>query len=231
MTCAVHEHFVTSLGLDGLERQRLQNGNGQLDAAAIRRIAVEYLVNRGIRRMDDEEVEDINAAELACLINSLANNWPETLTERFEACAHVARQAAYDALTRGILISAVTKFMWFLQPDGWTMFDNKAAKGLGVNGVGVARAEAFYQSLAHRNFPEVSKNIKPVIKQSNFEHLYAERIIDKFLMLASDVGTDNEVLALDADARFGAMPEALATELRTLAENIANQFADALVTP
>ena len=75
--------------------------------------------------------------------------------------------------------------MWFLKPDGWTVFDSFASNGLGIDGSDpIKRMEDFYKRLNVRNFGVHAIAINESLSSTDFSELHGERIIDKFLMLA-----------------------------------------------
>lgn len=74
--------------------------------------------------------------------------------------------------------------MWFLQPHGWTMFDNLAAQGLGIGykNNNQRRMLKFYETLNDRGFEAVAAAIGVQIDGGAFDFLWPERILDKYLM-------------------------------------------------
>jgi len=190
---AVVEHHRTWSLFDGDARRVVEHDG--LDPLAVRKIAREYGVNRGILKTKDENGKPIagkdNSAKwLAEKISHAAGNWPESLQERAEACAEIARNASREGYTRGELASATTKIIWFCRPDGWTLFDRLAANGLGVpTRQSTKRMLRFYTELSTRNFLISANCINEILNDADFGELYGERVIDKFLML---VGADND---------------------------------------
>lgn len=137
---AVVEHYRNWLCFDGIERARVDADGGSFDATRLRRIASYYRVSRGIRRSKEHRKAktDPNAVWLAQRVEGDSQNWPESLGDRADLCKQIAVDAEADqcdgkSRTNGCQASAVTKFMWFLHPDGWTVFDNFAARGLSVD--------------------------------------------------------------------------------------------------
>ncbi|MBK1666695.1 hypothetical protein CKO28_01375 [Rhodovibrio sodomensis] len=183
LRAAVLEHFRTMLGLDGAARQRIRTSG--LDGALVRRIAGEYKVGWGIPAGGEHPVADILLARRA--------RWPVSLTDRCEFCIKLADEAVRQECTHGQQVSAMTKLMWFLQPEGWTMFDALAADALGIaHGSNIKRARRFYLTLEARDFLGAAQTINGVLAEHGADGLFGERILDKYMMLAAraDQGSD-----------------------------------------
>ena len=87
---AVVEHVRGWLGEDGAFRRAIDEKKGKLDGVTLRRIAVIYNVNRGIRAKEPHG--DTHANALASLLNASCP-WPNDLVARAEKCLQVAREA------------------------------------------------------------------------------------------------------------------------------------------
>lgn len=258
---AVIDQYRQSLSLDGIGL-RLVEQNGGLDVRRLRRIAKTYNVVRGINGATQEEKKrgsDPHAEWFVCELNKLACDWPATLLGRADRCAVLAEKACGSdqggkngqSHTNGYQASAVTKLMWFLKPDDWTMFDDLAATGLGIpkpafetietNGKthrisnSITRMKAFYKELDRRNFVEHARSINCTIKTTtDLLGLRGERIIDKFLMLLGSksiaensnwkedvIGDNREFLDL--------VPPNLKDDLHSIATAIVNKHVNSLL--
>jgi len=251
---AVVEQYRQSLNLDGIAPILIKKNRG-LDERMVRRIALLYNVVRGIKGASDEEKrdkKDPHAKWIAKKCNALSNHWPDSLIDRAEECASIAEKGKGEH-TNGYQASAVTKLMWFLKPDGWTMFDDLAATGIGIpksvsekkRGKGkkgrvansTTRMKAFYRELNRRNFKAHALAINQTIKNNGkFERLYGERIIDKFLMLvgAKPAGRDNswggDYIEL-CSVFLELLPETTSRDLKFLADTVVKNHVGSLLEP
>jgi hypothetical protein len=176
LRAAVLEHFRTLLGLDGAARQRIAVHG--LDGTLVRRIAREYRVSRGIVAGQEHG--------LAQLLLDLCPHWPATLEERCGFCINLGEGAAEGRLTHGRQVSAMTKLMWFLNPEGWTRFDRLAADAMGIAQVpSDERARRYYAALSNRGFLDTAQVINGMLEDQGAPGLFGERIFDKYLMLAA----------------------------------------------
>ena len=199
---AVIGHYRYWLAFDGIERHRLECQGNRLDAPAVRRIGIEYKVNRGVYQKADaqparkatgksaarraKDAREDGAPRLAVLINEGADAGWDTwdLRQRAERCAEIAKAAADNGATRGRLASAVSKLMWFIRPRGWTLYDDLSANATVVAGRNtVEEMLAFYCALQERGFAECAAEINRRFASSALRELYGERVIDKFFLL------------------------------------------------
>ena len=190
-------------------RLALIRQQGGMTARMLRNLGNEYKVNRsfvkkdvgGIVQRDRDRFKDDPAAEIMCeLLARACASWNDDLTERAETCAAIARDAAERGITklsrnqqtRDLPVSAVTKFMWFLRPDGWTVYDRFARDGLEQPTVQAAIDDmlAFYKTLKDLDFVELVGGMNAVIGKSPFKGLPAERILDTLLMARGGRGAD-----------------------------------------
>ncbi len=225
---AVIEHSRTWEGLDGKVRQSLA-ADDVIDAKLVREIGKEYLVNRVVRRGEDGS-DDRHANWLADRLNQTAQSWPDDLEGRALKCARLARLAAKEGHTNGEPASAVTKFMWFLRPDGWTLFDNLAATGLGIpNRQATCRMLLFFEVLADRSFVRQSFEVNKALRRGSFEHLYGERVIDKFLMLSgADDDWTGQIIG-KCEEYHDALPKRIGSQLGQLAQQIGQGFGETML--
>jgi hypothetical protein len=178
---AVVEHYRWWLGEDQIDVRRIAK-TGKIDPETVRAIARRYNVNRGIRKRNDKR--DTEARGIAKLLNNAAKRWPTGLVERAEKCSKVAEKAKRYGYTGGHLASAITKLMWFVKPNGWTMYDGFAATGLGIERKEAReRMPEFYRELENRGFREIVADINRTLRATPLLNLKPERVIDKYLWL------------------------------------------------
>ena len=171
-------------------------GGVELTATVLRRIASRYHVNRGIRRLENDQ-DDLIGKELAGILCRAAEGlkgphiferWKSTGGLAEECREEMKKQLKDNGQLKGTvapIVSAVTKLTWFLAPDGWTMFDRLARDALGVRKAGAEKqAEEFYRQLSERRFCKHVADVKKVLVDRHFSGLFGERVIDKYLMLA-----------------------------------------------
>ena len=239
---ATLEHAQWILGTDG---QYLHQIGKCKDVQAASRMLRDYNVARTIWGKGGlpvlvQEVFDKLKSE----------SWPDDLMDRARWCASAAKSNAEQSSvtskrTQGAPYSAVTKLCWFLRPSGWTMYDQFACLGLtGSKGANACeRFESFYDALHETGFTEKAACANQIVKD-RFECniFFAERIIDKFLMIRGkiwsqknlDVGmkvrkqlTCNNQLFLDnllrisgaSDTSIGKRIDQLATKISEILPN------------
>ena len=214
---------------DGANVRRIARLNGQTATNLMECIAREYKVFRGLEAGKRNCLRDI--------LNSEAEKWPDQaeggkclLVTRAERCVEIMECARKDGCfsNDSRQISAVTKFMWFLRPDGWTVFDNLASKGLGLpSGDTIKRMKKFYEGLSKRGFEDVTRRMQEVIDNtiirsnslSPYHGLHATRIIDRLLMDRS-----REELSARTRAEYLAIGPHDRRELDELAKKLEHEF-------
>ena len=216
------DYYRWWLAGDQVELRRIRDNGGRHDAASVRRVAIAYKVNRGILRKDPD---DTGAAELARLLNESKSGWPEGLGQRASHCVSLAKAAATGEsgvrLTRGFLVSAMTKLMWFLLPERWTIYDELAATGLGIARMrSTERAPLFYEELCNRGFRDVCDKAAGIIRKSAFPDVMPERILDKHLMCTGIVNAGGEHPRIACMAFLEGLPQRHKTELIELASEL-----------
>jgi hypothetical protein len=114
----------------------------------------------------------------------------------------------------------MTKFMWFLHPAGWTVFDDVAATGLHVGGGGKeARSLRFYRKLEAIGFDELVKAISAATKGTVLADMHAERVVDSFLYIR---GIDDRVTEQERLAAYPlAFPEPFRSDFVAAARAVA----------
>ena len=175
---ALIEHHRYWLSNDGIYVREIRE-NGALMMPVSQRIVREYGVARNIGMINGVDGNQVNG--LQRLVDDINNSpWPDGLVDRANCCIALA-DAHHErciAERRHRPISAVSKLMWFLRPDGWTMFDRYARIGLIGND---NNPLAFYEALEQRNFQDVAANITNICRNHGFG-LFGERVIDKLLL-------------------------------------------------
>lgn len=212
LRAAVIETFLVTLGFDGYERKRLDVSS--LDSASVKRIANVY----------DFYPRIINFSGVAEMVNERAKYFDGTLMDRAEMCINIASNAHKKRYTQnGRQVSGFSKLFWFMRPNGWTIFDNRAATGLGVpRGDTVKRARRFYETLARRDFARTAHSINLTFREYDFDTLYGERVLDKFLMLAGGAGDGDAPLIDGADA----FPEFIPSAFRGTVNDVVNRVVE-----
>jgi hypothetical protein len=178
---AVVEHVRTWLSDDGPFIQSIKRMNGVLDGVTLRRIAINYNVSRGIRGKGEDG--DAHAVALAQLING-TRSWPSGLVQRAQVCAELAREAKEKCHTHGVQASAITKFSWFAQPLGWTVYDRFVRSAMDIRDPDPLRSMvSFYRELEQRGFLGLAAQIQTVLDNRQIMPLHGTRVLDKLMML------------------------------------------------
>ena len=198
---ATIELYRTWLLEDGPFLARLENVSPEERLKILHEIAISYSVRRTIpAASDNAETKNKhgNLEVLAEAIDQIIAHWPSNFLERATKCRNAAERAAqnfdrakpvkFDAADpgKGAPHSAVTKLVWFLKPDGWTVFDKLASSAVLPNSISRAdeRQKAFYNTIAD-DFAIYEAMAKPIL--AGFEpRLHAGRLVDKFLVLRGD---------------------------------------------
>lgn len=187
---AMIELYRTYLFEDGPFLETIRDAGGQLDAKTLSRIAHSYSVSRTIP--SSPKSDGYNLQILWNEIKDLQKRWPTTLDRRAEECrisairvsASFQRQEKSEGKGRspGAPHSAITKLIWFVEPNGWTVFDALASNAvLKSGGTAGERQQRFYRVIAEP-FAHWTDNLRK--NTGRFEpRLYAERLIDKYLLL------------------------------------------------
>ena len=173
-----------------------------------------YNVARGFA--ENSSTQFSQAIEIA---NDRAPSWPAGLRDRHQFCESLAKDWHAIEATRKHQISAATKIMWFLRPDGWTMFDSYAAKGMGVSSAG-----HFYAALDSNGFSTAVDQLGAVIAQSEWMSLPANKVIDFYLMQRGKLGGTDEIT--DATVYLDALPTTARDTLVCLANTAQAQMGN-----
>lgn len=183
---AVVEHIRWWVASDALQFDKLKTGH-RIDPAILRQIATSYYVSRGLSKGKEGEIAELIEGRLPA--------WPDTLTERayfVQDLAQEARDAFEEPLTNGLQLSAFSKLLWFLKPEGWALFDKYAQKGLARPNKSLTFMP-FYRRLDELNFMAVTDAMSTIIKASELPELWPERIVDKYLMICGQSDYDTFV--------------------------------------
>ncbi|GEO01873.1 hypothetical protein NSE01_37050 [Novosphingobium sediminis] len=234
---ATLQHAQWMLAADG---QYLELIGKQRSVSAAQRMFREYNVARTIWGKDGLK----NFAETV-FDKAAKVPWPATLTDRADWCATLAetayRPTGKNGQPQGSAYSAATKLAWFINPDGWTMFDKFAGIGLGASDI-----RSFYRELDGLGFAGEAQKLNACIATHGFTGIYGERIIDKFLMSRGmlwdaklqDQGTERASLLAQAErflanlAGIHSAGDTLAKRLRDLATDISKILTnDAFLAP
>ena len=193
----------------------------------LRSLGAEYNVNRSIVRTDKAKgIEDTSAKAICDILHRAGDRWPAELLDRAQACEGIAFQMrSYTGETEKNLVSAATKFMWFLKPDGWTVFDSFAAAGMGVK-AHLPRLEQlrnFYAQLNAAGFGPLAVEMEVIIRRSTLSGLPAARILDTLLMARG--GRSGDAGAVERlEAFLNLLPAASRSPLETLATSLHERF-------
>lgn len=236
---AVFEHYRLYLAEDCIDLICVQNSG--FDKNRFARIARRYEVIRSLNFGEDKNKKPKENRVLDCesrreliiyIFEKAKINWPDNLSDRAILCWKVAvilqecDLSSRKAKNGRILpLSAVTKLMWFQQPEGWTLYDNLARKALISNcskETNIHTMTRYYDALAERNFNTVSDEIQQIINETTtFSGLDSTRIIDKFLLLVGMEKEDREKIFADLKIfRRHALPHGVKLELSNLAKEI-----------
>lgn len=199
----------------------------------LRRVAVRYNVNRGLLQPKGQaEERDASATGVIALLSATANEWPDDLQDRAARCVQIAETALDKGWTKTLQVSGVSKFMWFLKPDGWTLFDRFAVAGMKVPVSWSRRAqfEAFYEALADADFNDVAGRIEKTVVSSSIPHLPSSRILDSLLMARGARGSATH--EVDESRTFlGLLPPALRDDLHRLATQLQDEIGNDVLPP
>lgn len=172
---AVIEHLFQWWARDGLLHRRLRLPDGRISSVILRQIARAYGVSRGILEGQEEAVGE--------LVLSRLNDWPNDLVGRAKLVRSIAEEAK-DRFTRGLCLSAFSKLVWFVRPEGWTLYDSYARAGLNAPRHG-DDFDSFYHRLECIGFQSAMDDSREEIQASRFAYLHPERIHDVYLMLCN----------------------------------------------
>jgi hypothetical protein len=213
LTIAVLERARWWLNVDAPLRAQVINDGGQLTPHTVYSIAKHYKVRRNIGEADQ-------LAEIADYLNARIETWPANLPNRAQWCIEAAQALQKDLDLAHTPYSAITKLVWFLRPEGWTLYDSYAQCALGAGGADAkARFSQFYGALNEHGFVEAAAAIDTALAQTTWPDLGGARILDAYLMHQGGF----RFLLNDASARQGflnALPGESGVALTEIAQEI-----------
>ncbi len=173
---AVVEHHRTWDNFDGPALQRLRNNSQKFDAKLVKDIRSEYGLGRSLAGSEPKRLGTFLDAEFSQIGSDFAG--------KISACATISEKIVAKNVARRRQPVAVSKFLWFAAPKGWTMFDDYVSQSLGITDSDcIARLRSFYETLARRGFLNQATAISSTLRENQISMLYGERVIDKFLWL------------------------------------------------
>ncbi len=182
---ATIRYYRSWLSFDGVWSKYIKSKSGKLDSHAFRAITNEYKVARCVKKKSEPN-------GLVDALNGKIVDWPsspENILERQKFCTKFTdenRKFFSQRKGNGIWAgSLVTKLVWFLRPDGWTVFDSYASKGIGLKSSLKTRCKMreFYEKLDQAGFHELQSKMQSRIGEATKFDFPAARIIDLALML------------------------------------------------
>lgn len=213
LSLAFIRYVRTWLHFDGAMLKAVSRSNG-LTEQLVQQIAIEYSVMRGIRSRD-------GARKLARLLNRRIVKWPsEDLLGRANFCAELANEVQY--YTYGNQVSAISKLIWFLKPNGWTPFDRSASAGLVKMTGNGSRFSSFYSTLYQHGFVSVSWEMQKYIPGS-FAGISALRVLDVYLMRKGN-RFNNQLFVDDQIDFLSLFPSDSREEIGSIAETLQQKF-------
>lgn len=219
-------------------RLRAIEARGELTAPMLRDLASEYRVNRSLLRADKKKgAIDTNAIAVCAILNRARDGWGDGLPARAAACHELAEAmkpyTAAEAKDHKYPISAATKFMWFLKPAGWTVFDRLAGNGMGLpeSWPPKKRMQAFYDALQDKGFTPLVAEMQAVIDGFlAFASMPATRVLDTLFMARGHGGAGSEEGLARIKAFHALLPEAVREDLERLATDRHTRFSDRELT-
>ncbi len=206
---------------DGVLLAMIQKYGMQPDM--LRSLGTEYNVNRSITRQNKAAgAEDTHAKCICKILHAARRRWPVDLRGRAKVCEDIAAQMRpFTGKTEKNLVSAATKFMWFLQPDGWTVFDRFAAAGMSVGDYlpRLQQLRTFYTRLEEAQFDVLVADMNAIIKHSSLPALPAARILDTLLMARGGRGGDAAAIER-LEAFLSLLPATTRCPLEALAQGL-----------
>ncbi|MFN3626739.1 MAG: hypothetical protein ACK4S3_02535 [Parvibaculum sp.] len=206
---------------------------GGFTKTLLRRVAVRYNVNRGLLQPEGQkDGEDVSASGVIDLLRGATTAWPAGLCERADVCVQIAEAAQQEGWTDKLQVSGVSKFVWFLKPERWTLFDRFAAKGMGVPAHWNRRHQfqAFYATLDDGDFDGVVARIEPVVTASVLPGLPASRIIDSLLMARGARGSTRHEVE-ESRTFLTLLPPEFRDDLQRVATQLQDEIGNDVLPP
>ncbi len=199
-------YYRAWLFADGGFYDGLRENDGRFDPLLIGKMARYYGVARTIPSViihegdsTPQQEKTANYEVIARHLNDLNKSWKGSLIDRAELVIETAtkirdeiRPEEPEEVRRsnegrskrmGPPYSAVSKFIWFAQPQYWTLYDNLASRAFLSSGIkGENRVRAFYRNLQEGGFEQICDDLREPCEASGL-YLKPERIIDLVLMM------------------------------------------------
>ncbi|MDF2367236.1 hypothetical protein [Sneathiella sp.] len=227
LTASVFEHYRWYLADDFISEEKVRLNKGKLTPELLTSIGRRYEVGRNLKTGEND-----NPQRIAKELNEVVNNWPKELVERANRCVEIANILREKGLTPahgqnstpGTPLSAVTKLVWFIKPDSWTLYDELASKAVLTrkrNGDTDSKMIRYYKILSSRGFIQTSEKIKCIVnKYEMFKKLHGTRIIDKYLLFTGMENDTRDNRICDIDIFKNALPNTVSKELAKLSNEI-----------
>lgn len=201
------------LGTDASIISMIAANDGRLNLQTVSSISVPYNVARGLPKQKD----DRRNSTLLSVLNERVMDWPVGLVERAAHCVETVVYLGETGCLRNHQASAVSKLVWFLRPDDWTMFDRYAADGMGVpqRPSSTDRLMLFYRSLKSAGFDDLNQLIGQHVQASQWRSVPSSRVIDTFLMRRGGQ-VDGPYSVQSLSAFLSALPEQASLSLHDL---------------
>jgi hypothetical protein len=261
---ATIEYHRFWLSVDQPRLSLMKQNSGKIETELLKDIAQEYRVKRNFKALDEQTLDnETNASKICDILNSAKPSWQNSSAlDRLASCKKIIEEIRKYSSGASTKInakktaskkrkkvqnnkektinaaSAVSKFVWFMKPDGWTIFDKYAADGIGIpqtisiNKEGALRPsaldrmECFYTALAYENFFILAAEMQLFIRKNapTFAKMPAARILDTLFMARGERGAASEHGVKLTKAYLNGLPTPLKEELRGLACALHKQF-------
>ncbi|WP_282044997.1 hypothetical protein [Roseibium album] len=207
--------------------ERILANNGRFDVPTLSSVLTKYDVARGF-----PAATSVKFGKLIDVLHHYANGWPDRMMDRCEHCIGLASSLKRKGLTQKLQVSAATKTMWFLNPEGWTLFDKLAADGMNAPAHLSAekKAQYFYAHLESCCFEGLQNRLFKLIQQSEWRDIPAARVFDFVLMNRSN-SQSASVRKADCTGYLNALPRSASDSLIALARKAQNEFGNDILPP
>jgi hypothetical protein len=161
------------------------NGQRVMDAAALQWISRQFRLESHSYWVEGKSSKAIieNTQNYVSELNRFVLDWPQSFLDRASKCAELSRWAAGHGITKNLKTSAASKFLWFVRPEGWIMYDRYVKAAL--KGQGKDSADTMvncFKELDSLGYNTAVSELEVLFKQHDIGFLYPGRVIDKFLM-------------------------------------------------
>lgn len=177
---------------DSYFQEKLCSGfeRGEIEIEPMRKAMIQYSVVRSVKKDRRER--------LAMKLFELCKTWPNDLVSRSRLISDASEWLKENQVTHTGFHSGLSKLIWFIKPDYWTMYDSFAYRALAPEDdlayqalpsssdnphKSANRSEKFYFRLNQLGFCELCDNIRPALENGGLQRLYPERIVDKSLWI------------------------------------------------